>query len=167
MAIVDGTLAQSLNNDFIAGQQRLLYADPDAFYRKEGADAVSAAPAVLDRLQALRDRLLDTTVNARQRGNLARSLDNHLIVARNNVARHAARQSLVWQNATAQNRLDLLRRQAGFDYGDPESIATYADAARSAALDQARIADLRTDSDQVAAMLSNAASSIWRSAIEG
>jgi hypothetical protein len=62
MAIVDGTLAQSLNNDFIAGQQRLLY----AFYRKEGADAVSAAPAVLDRLQALRDRLLDTTVNARQ-----------------------------------------------------------------------------------------------------
>ncbi len=166
-AIIDGTLAQSLNNDFIAGQQRLLYTDPDAFYRKEGADAVAAVPAVLDQLQGLRHRLLDTTVNARQRRNLARSLDNHLIVTQDNVARHAARQSLVWQTATAQNRLDLLRRQAGFDYGDPGSIANYADAARSAALDQARSAGLRTDSDQAATMASNAASSIWRSAIEG
>jgi hypothetical protein len=89
---------------------------------------VAAVPTVLGQLHELRDQLLDTTVNDRQRRNLARSLDNHLIATRNNVARHAA---------------------------------------RSAALDQARIADPRTDSDQAAAMLSNAASSIWRSAIEG
>jgi hypothetical protein len=165
-AIADGTLAQSLNNDFIAGQQRLLYTDPDAFYRKEGADALTAMPTVLGKLQDLRDQLLDTTVNARQRQNLARSLDNHLIVSRDNVAHHAAQQSLVWQNATAQNRLDLLRKQAGFDYADPDSIANYADAARSAALDQARIAGLPADSGEAVTMASNAASGIWRSAIE-
>src|SRR6185312_8342684 len=99
-AIVDGTLAQSFNNDFIAGQQRLLYTDPDAFYRKEGAFAVAAAPAVLDQLQELRDRLLDTTVNARQRRNFSQTLDSHLFITKDNVARHAARQSLVCQNAT-------------------------------------------------------------------
>jgi SMI1 / KNR4 family (SUKH-1) len=164
--IRDGTLAQSLNNDFIAGQQRLLYTEPDAFYRKQGADALATVPAVLGKLQDLRDRLLDTTTNAHQRQNLARSLDNHLIVSRDNIARHAAQQSLVWQKATAQNRLDLLQKQAGFDYTDPESIANYADAARSAALDQARIAGLPADSGEAATMASNAASGIWRSAIE-
>ena len=34
VAIIDGTLAQALNNDFIARQQALLHDGPDAFYQK-------------------------------------------------------------------------------------------------------------------------------------
>jgi hypothetical protein len=66
-AVIDGTLAQALNNDFIAHQQELLHDGPDAFYRKQGADALAATPAVLYQLDALRDQLLDTTTNPRQR----------------------------------------------------------------------------------------------------
>jgi hypothetical protein len=54
-AIVDGTLAQALNNGFIARQQALLNDGPDAFHQKQGVDALAAAPAVLDQLDALRD----------------------------------------------------------------------------------------------------------------
>jgi hypothetical protein len=104
-AIVDGTFAQALNNDFIARQQELLHGDPDGFYRKQSADALAATPAVLNQLDALRDQLLDTTTTARQRQILAQSLDNHLAISRAGVARHASRQTLAWQNATAQTRI--------------------------------------------------------------
>jgi hypothetical protein len=165
-AIVDGTLAQALNNDFIARQQALLHDGPDAFYRNQGADALAATPAVLDQLDALRNQLLDTTTNTRQRQILAQSLDNHLAVSKADVARHASQQTLAWQNATAQTRLALLQKQAGFDYGDPDSIANYAEAGRSAALHQAETAGLPHGSDAAQEQASAAASAIWRAAIE-
>jgi hypothetical protein len=64
-AIVDGTLAQAFNNDFIARQQALLHEGPDAFYAKRGGDALAATPDVLDQLQTMRDRLVGSTANAR------------------------------------------------------------------------------------------------------
>jgi hypothetical protein len=96
-AIVDGTLAQAFNNDFTARQQALLNDGPDAFYAKQGADALSATPGVLDQLQTLRDQLVGSTVDPRQR----------------QIARHALSQQRVWQKTTAQDRLDLLGKQAG------------------------------------------------------
>ena len=165
-AVIDGTLAQALNNDFIARQQQLLHDGLDAFYQKQGADALAATPAVLDRLDALRDQLLGTTTTPRQRQILGQALDNHLTVSKAGIARHAAQQTLAWQDATAQSRLALLQKQAGFDYGDPDSIANYADAGRSAALHQAEIAGFAPDSGDSDQRASNAASAIWRTAIE-
>jgi hypothetical protein len=159
-------LAQALNNDFIARQQALLHDGPDAFYQKQGADVLAATPAVPDQLDALRDRILDTTTNSRQRQIIGQALDDHLTVSKAGIARHAARQTLAWQNATAQNRLDLLRKQSGFDYGDPDSIANYAEASRSAALHQAEIAGLPPGSDEAEERASNATSAVWRTAIE-
>jgi hypothetical protein len=164
--IIDGPLAQALNNDFIARQQELLHDGPNAFSQKQGADALAATPAVLDRLDALRNQLLETTTNSRQRQVLARSLDNHLAASRADVARHANRQMPVWQNTTTQNRLALLRKQASFDYGDPNSITNYAEAGRSATLHQAEIAGLASGSDEAERRASDAASAIWRAAIE-
>jgi hypothetical protein len=165
-AVIDGTLAQALNNDFIARQQQLLHDGLDAFYQKQGADALAATPAVLDRLDALRDQQLGTTTTPRQRQILGQALDNHLTVSKAGIARHAAQQTLAWQDATAQSRLALLQKQAGFDYGDPDSIANYADAGRSAALHQAEIAGFAPDSGDSDQRASNAASAIWRTAIE-
>jgi hypothetical protein len=65
-----------------------------------------------------------------------------------------------------QNRLDLLRKQAGFDYGDLDSIANYAEASRSAALHQAEIAGLPPGSGEAEEHASNAISAAWRTAIE-
>jgi len=165
-AVIDGTLAQALNNDFIARQQQLLHDGPDAFYQMQGADALAAAPGVLDQLGGLRNRLLDTTTSSRQRQILSQALDNHLIASKASVARHVAQQTSTWRDATAQNRLALLQKQAGFDYGNPDSIANYADAGRSVALHQAEIAGLASDSGDRERRASNAASAIWRTAIE-
>jgi hypothetical protein len=163
-AIVDGTLAQAFNNDFIVRQQALLHDGPEAFYAKRGADALVATPDVLGNLKTLRDQFVGTTVNARQRQILADALDNHLTVSRADIARHADLQQRVWQNTIAQDRLDLLHKQAGFSYDDPDSVANYADAGRSAALHQADLAGFAPE--EADTHTSNAASAIWRSAIE-
>jgi hypothetical protein len=44
-AVIDGTLAQALNNDFIARQQQLLHDGPDAFYQKQGDPPTRSHPA--------------------------------------------------------------------------------------------------------------------------
>jgi len=41
-SLADATQAEALNNDFIERQQRLLCTDPDAFYRRQGEDALAA-----------------------------------------------------------------------------------------------------------------------------
>jgi hypothetical protein len=71
-----------------------------------------------------------------------------------------------WPGRTRPRKPASLQKQADFDYGDPDSIANYADAARSAALHQAEIANPWSDSNEAQARASNAASAIWRAAIE-
>ncbi len=75
-------------------------------------------------------------------------------------------QQRVWQSDIAQDRLNLLHKQAGFAYDDPESVANYANAGRSAALHQASLSSFDPDSEEADARASDAASGIWRSAIQ-
>jgi len=160
--LADATQAEALNNNFIERQQQLLYTDPDAFYGKQGEDALTATPGILDRLQDLRQEMLDVAPTPGIRQRLTRSLDGHMIFTRDNVLRHTRREAKAYQAATAQKRIDLLGTQAALDYSDPESVATYAEAAAHAGRAQALATDSDPD-DTVAA----AASSVWRNAIAG
>jgi len=159
--LADATQAEALNNDFIKRQQQLLYTDPDAFYGKQGEDALAATPGILDRLQRLRQEIFDAALTPGIRQRLGSALDSHMVFTRESVLRHTRREALAYRAATARNRVDLLTKQAGLDYNDPDSVALYADMADGAARVHARATDGDPDATAQAAI-----SSIWRNAIE-
>lgn len=72
---IDDHRVEDLVNRFIAAKQDALFEAPDAYYRSEGRDAVDAAPAILDRLNALRVGTLDQADDDRLRTILGQRLD--------------------------------------------------------------------------------------------
>ncbi len=165
--IADETRVEALKNDFIAHQQRVLFADRDALFRQQGDTALAGAATATAKLTEARDALLDQAANPAQRTMLARSLDQHLALAGEDIQHHLDRQRLAWQRTVAQDRLDLLRQQMALDHGDPGLLEGYARAGESAALDQARLEGLPSESDEARQMAAGARSTLYRSAIEG
>lgn len=89
---VDPHRVEDLVNRFIAAKQHALFTAPDAYFRTTGADAVDGAPAILDRLNALRDGTLDQADDDRLRATLGQRLDLHIADASDGIDRHAAAQ---------------------------------------------------------------------------
>jgi soluble lytic murein transglycosylase-like protein len=164
-AIADTTRAEEALNGFIAAKQHALFEAPDAFYRTQGSDAIHAAPAILDTLSKLRDDHLDGLANDAQRARLAPALDAHLDLARDDIARHVAEQSLAWQRRVAQDRIALLTKEAAYHHNDDDRIDAIGEAADSAARAHARVGDgLDQQAEDVAAEL--ARSGVLSSAIQ-
>jgi hypothetical protein len=165
-ATANATRAEELNNDFIGRQREILQTGPDAFYRRQGRDAILAAPDVIGRLNAAQDEVLGRAETPSQRAMLSQILDNHMLVTHYGIGSHVGRQSLEWQKGVAQARLEQLHEQARQDYGDQDSIANYADAGEAAAQDHTRLSGLPPDSDETQARAAGARSAIYRTAIE-
>ena len=51
-ATANATRVEELNNDFIGRQRKILQTGPDAFYNRQGRDAILGAPEVIGRLNA-------------------------------------------------------------------------------------------------------------------
>ncbi len=138
--IANDTRVESELNRFIAAKQAALFEAPDAYYRKQGRDAVDSAPQAIQRLNGIRDGLLDGLANDYQRRKLAEALDAHMILARDGISRHAAEQSLVWQRQTATDRIDLLVKEASLHHAaDDGRIDALGEAAANAARARARV----------------------------
>ena len=165
-ANANATRVEELNNDFIGRQREILHTGPDAFYRQQGRDAVLGAPDVIGRLQAVHDDLLGQASTPSQRAMLSKVLHSHMAVTHSGIGDHVGRQSREWQKVVAQGRIDHLHEQARHHYDDHSLIETFAGAGESAALDQARLAELKPDSETAKAQAASAHSAIWRTAIE-
>lgn len=163
-AIADNTRAEETLNGFIAAQQHALFEAPDAFFRTQGSDAIHAAPTILSTLAQLRDDSLDGLGNDAQRNRLAPSLDAHLALARDDVARHVADQSLAWQRQVAQDRIALLTKEAALHHNDDDRIAALGTAAENAARAHARIGDSPLDPQAEDAAAAVARSSVLNAA---
>jgi len=109
--IANDTRVESELNRFIASKQDALFNNPDAFYRTQGSDAIHAAPVARKNLEQFRDNLLDGLANDYQRKRLGAALDAQMQLTRQQMARHVAEQSLVWQRQVALDRIDLLARK--------------------------------------------------------
>ena len=109
--IADETQVEALKNDFIARQQQVLYSDPEALFRLEGDAAIAGGVATTAKLAEARDELLGRAVNPVQHTMLARSLDQHLALAGEDIQRHTNRQRLL-AAAWPQDRFDLLRQRS-------------------------------------------------------
>jgi hypothetical protein len=164
-AIADTTRAEEALNGFIAAKQHALFEAPDAFYRTQGSDAIHAAPAILDTLSKLRDDHLDGLANDAQRARLAPALDAHLDLARDDIARHVAEQSLAWQRKVAQDRIALLTKEAAYHHNDDDRIDAIGEAADSAARAHARVGDTPLDQEAEGAAAATARSGVLNAAI--
>ncbi len=131
--IADDTRVESELNRFIASKQDALFNNPDAFFRTQGKEAIHAAPVATKDLEQIRDDLLDSLANDYQRKRLGAALDAQMTVARDDIARHVAEQSLVWQRQVALDRIDLLAKEAAFRHTDDGLIDVLGTAAASAA----------------------------------
>ncbi|MEI6201040.1 MAG: hypothetical protein WCP68_03755 [Enhydrobacter sp.] len=137
--IANDTHVESELNRFIAAKQNSLFVMPDAYYRKQGGDAVDGAPQAIQRLHEIKDALLNGLANDYQRKRLGAALDAQLEVARDGISRHVAEQSKVWQRQTALDRIDLLAKEAALHHSDDDLIAILGAAAANAARAHARV----------------------------
>ena len=143
--IADDTRVEQALNRFIAGKQAALFEAPDAFYRRQGEDAIHAAPVAMQKLDDLRRGLLDTLGNDAQRERLRDALDAQAQLARAGMARHVDKQSLAWQRGVAQDRIALLAKEAALHHNDGALVDALGHAAASAARAHARIGDTPAD----------------------
>jgi hypothetical protein len=153
-------------NRFIAGKQETLFDAPDAFYRQEGADAVDGAPAITQRLQALRTATLDQARDDSERAALGPRLDLHIEDAMDGVDRHVSKQQEALQRQIVSERQTLIQRAAELEHDNDGKIHGLADAHASAALERARMDGIAPDSPEEAAAISGARSQILRAAID-
>jgi hypothetical protein len=105
---VDPHQVESLVNGFIARKQAALFDAPDAYYRTAGADAVNGAPAIVDRLDTLRQATLDQAGDDATRAALEPRLDDAL----DGIARHVETQRDVFHRQTLTDRQTLIQRAA-------------------------------------------------------
>ena len=165
-AIADTTRAEQGLNRFLATKQNLLFEAPDAFYRTQGSDAIHAVPAILDTLSKLRDDHLAGLANDAQRNRLAPALDAHLDLARDDIARHVAEQSLAWQRRVAQDRIALLTKEAALHHNDDGLVDAIGHAAATAARAHARTGDASPDQEAEDTAATTARSGILGAAIQ-
>jgi len=156
---------QDLNNQFIGQQQKLLYTAPDAFYRKQGADAITGAPDATQQLLDLQKGLIDQTSNEYQKQRLTGILNSHVNEATNGISRHVATQSIEWQKNVTQGKQDLVVNQARLDNGDWEKVDGLAGAAELNAVQMAKTQGLAgTDAEK--SLVAKARSQVYGSALD-
>ena len=131
--IANDTRVESELNRFIAAKQDALFQAPDAYYCRQGRDAVDSAPQAVQHLHDIKDGLLDGLANDYQRKRLGAALDAHMTLAGDDIARHASEQSKVWQRQVALDRIDLLAKEAAVHHGDDDLVDALGVAAANAA----------------------------------
>jgi hypothetical protein len=139
--IADTTRAEQGLNQFLAAKQNMLFDAPDAFYRQQGEDAIHATPVTTQKLDDLRNDLLDRLGNDAQRNRLRNALDAQMELTRDGMSRHVAEQSEAWQRQVAQDRIALLAKEAAHHHNDDELIDALGHAAANAARAHSRVGD--------------------------
>jgi hypothetical protein len=157
----DDHRVEDLVNRFIAGKQEALFDAPDAYYRTTGSDAVGGAPAVIDRLNGLRDATLEQARDGGERAALGPRLDLHIDDARSGIDRYVARRQEEVTRQTIAERQRLIQRAAEREHDNDDKIDGLAEAHASAAQELARM----NGEPEVPAMAA-ARSAIWRTAID-
>ena len=163
---IDPHQVESLVNGFIAGKQGMLFDAPDSYYRTTGADAVSGAPAVVDRLNTLRQATLDQAGDDATRAALEPRLDAHLDDAFDGISRHVETQREVFHRQTLADRQGLIQRAATLEYDNDAKVAGLAAAQAGAAQQLAHLDGVAPDSPESAAIGDAARSQILRTAID-
>jgi hypothetical protein len=164
--IADDTRVESELNRFIAAKQDALFEAPDAYYRRQGIDAVDGVPQAIEHLHDIKHALLDGLANDYQRKKLGAALDAQMTLAGDDVARHAAEQSKAWQRQVALDRIDLLAKEAAFHHSDDDLVDVLGVAAANAARAHASVGDGSGDADRENAAAHTARSRILSAAIQ-
>lgn len=161
------TQVEEALNGFIEARQKVLHLEPDAYYRKRGREAVEGVGAITDRLNGLKAEILARAGTDYERRALEERTSALIGLDQEDVRRHVRRELKEWQRQAMTRRIELMRKQAGFNWKDRAALQTYADAAESAARDHGWADGLAPDSEEVLGRVQAARSGVLRSAVEG
>ena len=120
---------QDLGNQFVQGQQKILFTAPDAFYRQKGDAAIKAAEPTTNALMELKKQFVEQAGNSYQRQALEKRLDLQIGDATGGISRHVATQAAVWQDAVAKGTVANAQNEAALNYNDPAKVAVHAEGA--------------------------------------
>jgi hypothetical protein len=162
-AEADAVREQQLNDQYLAGQRRILNLGENAYYRQQGEAAIHAAPAAVEALRQLKDDTLAQAGNDRQREALTKRLDWHHGEAQRGVSRHLAGQADAWRQAVADDQVKTAEEEAAVNHNDPAKVDLFAAGAYNTRL---RSADQPPESERAQAMAGEARSAVYRRAIE-
>lgn len=123
---VNEARVQDLNTQFITGQQQLLNTGDNAFYKKQGKDAIEGAPIATQGLLDLQKSILGQTVNGYQKNRLTAILNNHVDSATQDMSRHVAAQSIKYQQDVAIGKSQVTTNQIRIDAADADKVQGYA-----------------------------------------
>lgn len=154
-------------NGFIEARQRVLHLEPDAYFRKRGRDAVEGVDAINERLNKLKTETIARAATDYERRALEERTSALIGLDQGDIRRHVRSQLKEWQRQAMTRRIELMRKQAGFNWKDRGALQTYADAAESAARDHGWADGLAPDSVEVQGRVQATRSGVLRSAVEG
>ncbi len=153
-------------NRFIEARLQVLHLDPDAYFRKRGRAAVEGVDAVNERLNKLKAETITGANTDYERRALEERTSALIGLDRNDIRGHTRRELKEWQRQAMTRRIELMRKQAAFDWKDHAAVQAYASAAESAARDHGAADSLAPDSDEMQERVKAARSAVLRSAIE-
>lgn len=161
------TAVQDLNNKFITGSQALLYTGDDAFYKKQGKDAIDGAPGATAALQDLQKSLIDqVSGNQAVKDRITAITNGHISSATNDISRQVAVQGLNYQKSVLQAGQENIVTQSRLDNQDFDKVNGLADAAAANAIKGLEIQGLKGDPDATKAAVTKARSAVYGSAVD-
>lgn len=122
MKIADDTFVQEQAQQYQSERRKLLYTNPDAYYRTRGEAAITAMDPTMAKLNELREAYLGRVNNDRQRRKLGEKLDFFTSEAEEGMSRHVNVQSLVWQDSVAKGKVKNALDEAAVSYNDPGKV---------------------------------------------
>lgn len=129
LAEANATRINDLNNQYIEAQTQILSTGKDAFYTKQGENAIKGADTAVKSLQALRDNILSQPMSDRARVALSARLNDHVNESSAAIGRHVGNQSLVWRDNVAKGTVIAATNRATSNYNDPVKVAAMSEVA--------------------------------------
>jgi hypothetical protein len=99
-------------------EQALLFDPQSGYLNRQGYDALTQAPAVLDAYREAQDRELAETADDDQHQMLRQLSERRLATFSSVIERHSAAERQRWHDTTSDRRIALMQADAGFNWSD-------------------------------------------------
>ncbi len=158
--------ADSLLNGFVDGKQKILFTNPDAFYRQKGEAAIHAAEPTTKALTDLKEQTLEQAGNDAQRRILRTRLDAHFRDATDGIGRHVDVEAASAAKTTRDSTLNLAAKDAALDPENDQNLKKNLVIAEDVALASAKAAGFEPDSPVAKDLIGNARSKVFTSSLQ-
>jgi hypothetical protein len=103
---------QDLNNQFLNARRDILRTAPNAYYNQKGAEAISGAGAVTEKLKTIGEQIFGQAANGYQRQKLRPILDAHLAASADDMKGYVGEQQAAYARGVAAAAIETSQADA-------------------------------------------------------